>query len=703
MALEIPSTSGWYPQSSAMWVDNVHPRGRGNGEYTATDAKCLSTAFDKQNGIVCKARRTAQCAEQICGQPLKKGACPYEAQSLGSGHTPRSGPKGGYLTGILANTPGIPGVDAEMNGEHTQCETENSGYQTTAFAEPVPSPPQGFPEPVPVPEALVCPLGSACNTKTFMAMFFLKMCEYRLKKGWGEWTSTCTSDKQRKRARCASIEERMECLRQDARVEYGEHEPFCQTEKPRCVRGGTVKPYRDTKTSAAPCKILGELRKQAFDEQNRLALEAEMWQDRQKAAWASDTHCLSCQELSKRRQLEDGEMSGKKWYDDKVPDSYKDGSSQPWRKEVPVVLYESLKKKGPVKGAWADVNKESTVVCDSCVGEVKNPLLANFGFEMSTPLKALQGQWGPVGCHRSCKTCIAGDPRPTACTSCPSRPPKQQTAEGTWAACPKGQPCYHTILDPRRNAGLCTEQHCPFCKPRACCGEHHQNLIVDPDAMAGVCVRHTDDCTPYCKKSIVSNKRVCSKGCNNLVSVSEDGTETRGFAVCQADKLIECPAGKPYMGRFDPDVRLFPYWNHTAERTSCVAQKKVQCKARCKGLNGYEFTQLNQVGPTCLHNMLLHPKCFSKGLKDGVSQHKSECTDVLDRCMKGCLTLEAIQRAALVVLDGWPKRSVEKQYSKREPQTGGQQSEYGCRLDCSGPSSTTDDQLSLCEPVALSF
>merc|ERR1719353_2663465 len=77
-------------------------------------------------------------------------------------------------------------------------------------------------------------------------------------------------------------------------------------------------------------------------------------------------------------------------------------------------------------------------------------------------------------------------------------------------------PCHLAILDPRTQSGTCHREHCFFCKPRACCADHHKHFIVDADAMSGVCVRHTDDCTPSCIKSDVTGKQVCSKGCNTL-------------------------------------------------------------------------------------------------------------------------------------------------------------------------------------------
>ena len=56
----------------------------------------------------------------------------------------------------------------------------------------------------------------------------------------------------------------------------------------------------------------------------------------------------------------------------------------------------------------------------------------------------------------SCKTTHKDKRGPTACTSCPANAP------------------HFTILDPKTNTGTCTSVACPFCKPRACCGDNHK-------------------------------------------------------------------------------------------------------------------------------------------------------------------------------------------------------------------------------------
>ena len=49
---------------------------------------------------------------------------------------------------------------------------------------------------------------------------------------------------------------------------------------------------------------------------------------------------------------------------------------------------------------------------------------------------------------------------------------KELTGPASCTSCRKGD--HHTIIDPKRNAGTCTERECPFCKPSICCGEGHK-------------------------------------------------------------------------------------------------------------------------------------------------------------------------------------------------------------------------------------
>ena len=62
-------------------------------------------------------------------------------------------------------------------------------------------------------------------------------------------------------------------------------------------------------------------------------------------------------------------------------------------------------------------------------------------------------------------SCLAEHPEekgPTACTGC-------------------AKDIHHTIIDPRTNTGTCTKAECPFCKPKACCGEKHKHYVVNSE------------------------------------------------------------------------------------------------------------------------------------------------------------------------------------------------------------------------------
>ena len=51
-----------------------------------------------------------------------------------------------------------------------------------------------------------------------------------------------------------------------------------------------------------------------------------------------------------------------------------------------------------------------------------------------------------------------------------------------------------------------------------CCGERHKHYVVNSESLAGVCVRHNDDCNAVCVPNNVPNNeddakinRVCTK------------------------------------------------------------------------------------------------------------------------------------------------------------------------------------------------
>jgi len=189
----------------------------------------------------------------------------------------------------------------------------------------------------------------------------------------------------------------------------------------------------------------------------------------------------------------------------------------------------------------------------------------------------------------SCRTEHPERTGPTACTTC-------------------GKGINHTIIDPRTNTGTCTKTECPFCKPKACCGEKHKHYVVNSESLEGVCVRHSDDCTPVCVprgNSEPWRQRVCSKGCNQQIKVDKtgklgpthgsDNSQTDGFelVVCQADKRIVCEGDK---SRHD---RLGEATSAGQDSRSCTQEKEVVPVAICN------FTvPLWNLGGTCISNML---------------------------------------------------------------------------------------------------
>lgn len=174
----------------------------------------------------------------------------------------------------------------------------------------------------------------------------------------------------------------------------------------------------------------------------------------------------------------------------------------------------------------------------------------------------------------SCKTEHAVRSGSTACTSC------HDSRSSTEDECVNDEKCHFTILDPKTNTGTCTETACPACKPAACCGAHHKHFVVNTEALTGVCVRHTDDCTPVCMPrgdNEPAKRRVCSKGCNQLLKVDKDfqgsvpPTTTDesllyDMVVCQADKRVIC----------DPVNQT-----STSNTTSCQTSSTVKAVARC--------------------------------------------------------------------------------------------------------------------------
>jgi len=290
----------------------------------------------------------------------------------------------------------------------------------------------------------------------------------------------------------------------------------------------------------------------------------------------------------------------------------------------------------------------------ACSNVQKDPIAKEWQRKTGGQFKpSSKPKWGPRACHPSCKTCLPGNSDKTGCTSCPEAPIQKTIStkwgkRTKWGECEK--PCHHTVLTPKNNAGTCHRKHCHYCKPRECCGSHHKQFIIDADAMAGVCVRHTDDCSPLCVFSKATKKRVCSKGCNNMLrlhganrdslgeddsmTVANDAQDTLALSACQADKVVQCPASgvnSTAVASIHPDIAL-PVPKDSSVLESCANQKSVLCKTACSGLSDEKFSQLYQIGSTCLINMQLNLRCFGDQVDPQVVGENDSCDDVRERC-----------------------------------------------------------------------
>lgn len=183
---------------------------------------------------------------------------------------------------------------------------------------------------------------------------------------------------------------------------------------------------------------------------------------------------------------------------------------------------------------------------------------------------------------------------PAACTSCPT----------------SGETQSFTIFDPKTNTGTCTATECPLCKPRACCRPHHKHLVVNTKSLTGVCVWHTDDCTPMCMPrgdlEQSGGRRVCSKGCNQMLKVDKDFSTTPrpdtkdesklfDMVVCQADKRVLC------------DSNMATAASTFKAKSTCEEEKSIKSVGRC----AFNITLWN-LGGSCLSshvNNLPHKVC----------------------------------------------------------------------------------------------
>lgn len=286
------------------------------------------------------------------------------------------------------------------------------------------------------------------------------------------------------------------------------------------------------------------------------------------------------------------------------------------------------------EGKCVENDVKITKVCHRCVKQTRMVPLV--------PDNNPADPWGKSLCHSSCKTCLQGNREPTACTSCPAPTPRFKFIgnKHNYEECKGGLPCHLTIMFPREHAGTCNKEYCHHCKTRACCQNKH--FIVDPDAMQGVCVPHTDDCTPLCVVSKKNpGKKVCSKGCNTLVRSAEVAEQGKSaLSVCQVDKLTVCDTSAPKKSVETPsiDARIQLHHQEVTSPQSALCsghtQKQATCKVACTGLDESQMVLMNQAGPTCLVKMHDNHKCFTNQL---VSKTDAQSESSLDVSMCGAV------------------------------------------------------------------
>lgn len=225
----------------------------------------------------------------------------------------------------------------------------------------------------------------------------------------------------------------------------------------------------------------------------------------------------------------------------------------------------------------------------------------------------------------SCLTQHPDKSGPASCTSC-------------------REPAHHTIIDPGTNTGTCTLKECPFCKPKACCGPNHKHYVVNTESLEGVCVRHTDDCTPACVPKGDDEpwrQRVCSKGCHQLIKASKPinsthkarvatgaGTDddieakTSNIVVCQAEKQVVCPGipdGQTQASSVEcrawkevKPVAVCNFsvgiWNLGGESHVVVKLPSAELSVCCCQVPAFSTSSLG----TTSHNALMHPPAVPK-------------------------------------------------------------------------------------------
>jgi len=157
-----------------------------------------------------------------------------------------------------------------------------------------------------------------------------------------------------------------------------------------------------------------------------------------------------------------------------------------------------------------------------------------------------------------------------------------------------------------------------MCKPKECCGEGHKHYVINTESMAGVCVRHNDDCNAVCvpAKPDDTKRKVCTKGCNRIMKVpnanatKDETDETKAFniVVCQVDHRIVCD---PWVDVSSNTSSSNTSSNTAAQKSSCHTQKWVHPVARCHGFRG----DMWKAGATCIANLAhgdTHPQCGDK-------------------------------------------------------------------------------------------
>lgn len=159
--------------------------------------------------------------------------------------------------------------------------------------------------------------------------------------------------------------------------------------------------------------------------------------------------------------------------------------------------------------------------------------------------------------------------------------------------------------------------------------------------IAQVCVRHNDDCTPVCVPvgdEHPEKRRVCSKGCNQLVKVTKATKHTTmgggdssseadkfNLMVCRADKRVICAGRKKAANDKGDQV----------EQSECAQEKTVQPVAICNF-----SVDLWNLGGTCIANHLhneKYPQCPEKSdtAVEAIASQCRKATEVdYDLCKK---------------------------------------------------------------------